>query len=427
MTSEAVGPRRTDPDPSPLTLPLDVPDPERPAPALSGRAPACPVVLPTGDRAWLVRTHADNRTVMSDPRFSRAAAAAAGAPRARNIPLDAASITTMDPPEHTRMRRIVGGAFNPRRLERLREGVRATARTLVDDVAARVMTGEPADLVAGLARPLALSVIADLLGLPEEDRADFRRWCDAYLRSAPDEAAAAREAAERLDDYFTELVRARREEPGEDLFGELISARDEDLLDDAELHTFAVTLLVAGYETVAAQLACSLVVLLRQGPPVSRFLDGEGLRPGVLEELLRFTPVAVTGGTIRVATADVELSGVRIRRGEAVLPALGAANRDPAVFPEPDRFDPERRERPGAAPHLAFGYGPHRCLGAHLARVELATALEELLTRLPGLRPATPLDDLRWDLSKPLRCPRTLPVLDGTGAGAPGTPKEKST
>ncbi len=238
---------------------------------------------------------------------------------------------------------------------------------------------------------------------------------------------AAAEAARRLDDHFAGLVEERIGAPSDDVFGALVQAHTEGRLSAAELRSFATTLLVAGYETVAAQLACSLVVLLRQGPPVSRFLDGEGLRPGVLEELLRFTPVAVTGGTIRVATADVELSGVRIRRGEAVLPALGAANRDPAVFPEPDRFDPERRERPGAAPHLAFGYGPHRCLGAHLARVELATALEELLTRLPGLRPATPLDDLRWDLSKPLRCPRTLPVLDGTGAGAPGTPKEKST
>ncbi|NSC21543.1 cytochrome P450 [Streptomyces albus subsp. chlorinus] len=402
-----------------------------------------PVRLPSGDRAWLVTSYADNLKVFSDQRFSRRAAAQDGAPRARNIPLDANSLTTMDPPEHTRLRRALGGAFSPRRLDVLRERIGAVTRALLSEASG----SSPADLVAGLAQPLALTVICDLLGLPEQERARFREWTESYLSFGPEHATRAAEAAQDLDSYFASLIERREEQPSEDVFGALVAAHADQRLSHAELRTFATTLLVAGYETVAAQIAGSLRVLLEEPASWSRLCDGDRLREPVVEELLRFVPIAMTGGTIRVAVEDVELSGTVIRAGEAVLPSTTSANRDAKVYTDPDRFDPDRfdparsgaggpgadgaaatpqilgdpvhpdRPAPAAAPaartpwaHLAFGHGPHRCMGAHLARMQIGIALGTLLNRYPGVRPAVPLGELEWNTAKPIRCPKSLPV-----------------
>ncbi|MFI8877760.1 cytochrome P450 [Streptomyces sp. NPDC055243] len=398
---------------APLSFPLSSPDPAAPPPDLARLRAGCPVApvrLPSGDRGWLVTTYADNLKVFSDSRFSRSAAAGKGAPRARNIPLDPNSITTMDPPEHSRLRRALGGAFSPRRLDVLGERIGVITRGLLDEA----MAHRPADLVAGLAQPLPLIVICELLGLPEEERDQFRDWTEAYLTLSPEHAARSTEAAQQLDTYFAALVERRRRRPTDDVFGALVAAHEDGRLSHAELCTFATTLLVAGYETVAAQIAGSLNVLLAYGSEHpeewGELYEGDRLREPVVEELLRYVPIAMTGGTLRVATEDVELSGTVIRAGEAVLPSTTSANRDTAVYEHPDLFDPYRFEVDRGASHLAFGHGPHRCMGAHLARLQIGVALGTLLRRHPTLRPAVPLDELEWNTAKPIRCPKSLPV-----------------
>ncbi|MFF8654070.1 cytochrome P450 [Streptomyces huasconensis] len=400
-------------DEPPLRFPLPSPDPSAPPPDLArlrAGCPVAPVLLPSGDRAWLVTTYADNLKVFGDGRFSRAAAAAKGAPRARNIPLDPNSLTTMDPPEHSRLRRALSGAFSPRRLDVLRDRIGAVTRALLDEA----MAHRPADLVAGLAQPLPLTVICELLGLPAEERDQFREWTEAYLTLSPEHATRSTEAARQLDTYFAALVERRRRQPSDDVFGALVAAHEDGRLSHAELCTFATTLLVAGYETVAAQIAGSLHVLLTYGSEhPEAWVDlyvGDRLREPVVEELLRFVPIAMTGGTLRVATEDVELSGTVVRAGEAVLPSTTSANRDPAVYEHPDLFDPYRFEVGRGASHLAFGHGPHRCMGAHLARIQIGVALGTLLRRCPTLRPAVPLGELEWNTAKPIRSPKSLPV-----------------
>lgn len=406
---------RDDPE---LAFPLAVGTPSEPAPDLArlrATRPVAPVRLPTGERAWLVTTYEDNLRVFSDRRFSRAAAARPDSPRARNIPLDPDALTTMDPPDHTRLRRVLGGAFSPRRLDRLAgRVVRATDRLL--DGAAREGRLEA---VTGLAQPLALGTIGDLLGVPREDRDRFRTWTEDYLGMAPERAEAAAQAARSLDGYFAELAERRRAEAAgdtggtgaEDVFSALAAAWYQGRLTGAELRSFATTLLVAGYETVAAQIAGSVVVLLRHPGPREALLDGDRLAAPVVEELLRFVPIAMTGGTLRVAVEDVELGGTVVKAGEAVLPSTVSSNRDAEVFARPDLFDPDRfADGREPARHIAFGHGPHRCLGAHLARLQLSVALGALLTRFPGLRAEEPLDELEWNTAKPIRCPRRLPV-----------------
>ncbi|WP_214410561.1 cytochrome P450 [Sphaerisporangium fuscum] len=389
-----------------LTFPPEIPVPYEPAPAFAGlrrSRPAVPVRLPTGDRAWLVTRHADNRRLLADPRLSRAAAAAPGAPRARAIPLERDSMTTMDPPEHTRLRGLVMRAFTARRVERLRPRVEDHVADLLDTMA---RDGAPGDIVSGFARPLAITVICELLGVPKEDREGFQSWTDTYLAVTGRTPDAMREAGDRLKAFLRELVAAKRREPADDLLSELAAAEEDDRLSEAELVTLGVTLLVAGYETAANLISGAVFALLRHPDQLALLRRDRALMPRAVEELLRYVPLAVTGGTIRVAVADVELGGVVIKAGEAVLPATTSANRDAAVFDRPDGLDLTRDPNP----HLAFGHGPHHCLGAQLARLELGAALAGLLARFPALRPAVDLEGISWTRAKMIRGPEALPV-----------------
>jgi nocardicin N-oxygenase len=385
-------------------FPSDVP--HEPSPELARRRERCPVSpvrLPTGDAAWLVTRYADNRVVLADARFSRAAAAARDAPRARLIPLDRRAITALDPPEHTRLRALVTPAFTARRIERLAPFMADLAGRLVDGL---LRAGPPADLVALLARPLALGVIGHLLGLPEPDHGQLQKWTDAYLSvdaHTPEEMTAA---VGELRALLGALVAARRKAPADDLVSVLCRPSGPDPLDDEEIISFGVTLLVAGYETMAAHLTSSVLVLLSHPDQLARLRREPGRWPGAVEELLRYTAISPSGGTIRIAMSDVELDGVVIRAGDAVLPSTISANRDPAVFADPDALDLGRR--PGQ--HLAFGHGVHYCLGAGLARIELRLALEALLTRLPEFRLAVPMAELTWNRRKMIRGMATLPL-----------------
>ncbi|GII80966.1 cytochrome P450 [Sphaerisporangium rufum] len=390
----------------PLPFPPEVPVPWEPAPVLAALRrdrPVAPVALPTGDRAWLVTRHADNRAMLADPRFSRAAAAAPGAPRARAIPLERDSMTTMDPPEHTRLRGLVMRAFTARRVETMRPRVEELVAELLDAMAAG---GRSGDVVAGLARPLAITVICELLGVPKEDREGFQEWSETYLAVTGAPPEAMREAGDRLKAFLAELVAAKRREPADDLLSALAGAAEGDRLTESELVTLGVTLLVAGYETAANLISGAVYALLTHPAQLAALRGDPALLVPAVEELLRYVPLAVTGGTIRVAVADAEVGGTPIRRGEAVLPATTSANRDASVFDRPDELDLARRPNP----HLAFGHGPHHCLGAQLARLELGAAVAGLLATFPELRPAVPAGRITWSRGKMIRGPESLPV-----------------
>ncbi|MFD5586084.1 cytochrome P450 [Streptomyces sp. NPDC127063] len=352
---------------------------------------SCPVAradLPTGDRAWLVTRYEDVRAVLNDPRLSRAATTRPDAPRLGPARPEPDSIMAMDPPDHTRLRRLLAPAFTGRQAERLRPRIARTAERLLDDMAE---IGPPVDLVEHLARPLPIITICELLGVPDEDRESFKEWTDAALTLAPHAAGAVTGARERLADYLRHLIAEKQHRPGDDLLGTLIAAREEDRLRPAELVTVAATLITAGYHTVANSLANSVLALLRH-PDQLDPLRGGPFPPQAVEELLRWTPGPVSGGTIRIATQEVKVGSTVVRPGEAVIPSTASANRDAAAFEDPDALDLSRAENR----HIAFGHGIHRCLGAPLARVELHVAFDALLRRFPGLRLAVAEEELTW-------------------------------
>lgn len=389
-----------------LQFPFAAPTPWEPPPRfaeLRANRPVVRVRFPSGDWAWLVTRHADNRRVLGDPRFSRAAASAPGAPRLQPVPPDPASLLSMEGPAHTRVRQLVSRAFTPRRLAALVPDVEYAAARLVADM---VVGGPTADLVAHLAMPLPITVICDLLGVPDGNRARFQHLADAVLSLTAHGFDEVRAARLELDDYFLSLIADKRRNPGDDLISALVSAHDEDeVLTTDELVALCRTLLTAGFHTTANQIGLAVLSLLRRPAGL------RGLAPSgpLVEELLRTNPLTVGGGLIRVATEDVEVSGVLIRAGEAVLPAIGSANRDERVFTDAHDFRPDRSPNP----HIAFGHGAHYCLGAPLARVELRAALDALVRLTPHLRLAVPLEDLEFSSGRLFRGLAALPVTWG--------------
>ncbi|MGA8115406.1 MAG: cytochrome P450 [Actinocatenispora sp.] len=382
---------------------LDIPFPGSfhldPAPTWTRLREDCPVTQVrtlSGDVVWLVTRYQDVRTVLADARFSRAGTVAAGAPQvavARPLP---GTLPTTDPPEHTRLRRLVSGAFSHRRVETMRPWIRELAGNLADDIAAAGTHELPVDLRVTFALPLPIRVICHLLGVPYGDRDRFRVWTELAYSMQSDEADRVRDAMAQLTAYLRELVEAKRAElagrAALDILDELILADvDGDRLDTDELAAFGMNLLVAGHETSANQITSFVATLLREPALWDRLAAEPALLPGAVEELLRHTRLSEMG-QLRVAAEDVVLGGQLIRAGEGVMAALSSANRDPSVFDRPEQVLLDRE--PGR--HLAFGTGPHFCLGAHLARVELQEALAALLARFPGLRLAVPAEQLRW-------------------------------
>lgn len=367
--------------------------------------PVTRVRLPFGGEAWLVTRYDDAMTVMTDPRFSRAATIGREVPRLRldDSGLRDSAITGMDPPRHTRVRALVGKAFTARRVELLRARAQAIVDGLLDEMAAQ---GPPADLVRGLALPLPVTVIAELLGVPPGDQDQFRGWSEAVLSTTAHTPEQVQEAYLNLAVYMAGQFDRRRAEPANDLLSELVSVKDgEGGLTEEELIVFGMTLLIAGYETTANQIANSVHTLLTDPDQADRLRRRPELLAGAVEELLRLVPI----GTISlpsVATEDLELGGVIVRAGDVVFVSRASANLDEATFPAADRLDFER----GPNPHVAFGYGPHHCLGAQLARMELQVAIGSLLGRFPGLALAVPAADLPWKTGVLVRGLRELPV-----------------
>jgi cytochrome P450 len=309
-----------------------------------------------------------------------------------------------DGDDHRRLRRLVTKAFTPRMVEQLRPRIQAIADELLDAVEPRGSM----DLSAEYAFPLPITVIAELLGVASADQDRFREWSDAIITPA-----LASEELERFFGqmsefvgYLAELFAARRAEPQDDLVSALLAARDAgDALTEEEVFGTVVLLIVAGHETTVGLIGNAVLNLLSHPDQHELLRSDTSLIPAAIEELLRYEG-PVERALNRWAATDVELGGQTIRRGEAVIGILGAADRDPGRFPEPDRLDVTRED----TRHLAFGRGSHYCLGAPLARLETQIALETLFRRLPGLRLAIAPDELEWRPTPGFRRLVALPV-----------------
>jgi len=361
------------------------------------------VELAAGGRAYLATRYEDVKRVFGDQVFSREAArrpeSAVLSPASR-VPF---SLLNMDPPEHTRIRRLIASAFTTRAVERLRPRVQQIADELVDAMLAQ---GPPAEFVAAFAAPLPALVISELLGVPAADRERLQAWLDVFVSSAvpPAEFAATIGA---FMAYLGQLVASRRAAPADDLISALLAVQEDGAtFSEPELLHTIFFLIGGGYETTAALLTNSIVILQRYPDQLALLRDKPDLVPDAVEELLRYVPIFWCG-LERIASEDVELSGVPIPAGASVVPMIYAANCDPTLAEEPERLDLTRTQHP----HLTFGHGPHHCVGAPLARLELQIAFTTLLRRLPQLRPAGPEDTLNWKNAALIVGPSALPVV----------------
>jgi cytochrome P450 len=379
---------------SPVSLPLRRSSPFDP-PAeyrqLREQEPVSRLAFPDGKVGWLLTRHQDVRALLADDRFSsdrrRVSSPVRRFPIRRDAPAArAGSLIGMDPPEHTRYRRMLTGYFTVRRMRELAPRI---AQIVSEHLDAMERGTPPADLVPAFARPIPSLVICELLGVPYEDKATFQRCTSILLRldASEDEISAARD---ELWLYMLDLVAAKRQHPDGALLGSLIQtgAADADLTDE-RLAGIGQLLLAAGHETTANMLALGTYALLGRPDQLRALREDDDLLDSAVEELLRYLTI-VQFGTVRVAREDVDLAGRRIRAGETVVASLAAADRDPVQFPEPDELDLARP----AAQHVAFGHGIHQCLGQQLARVEMKVGYSALFRRFPGLRLAVRPDEV---------------------------------
>ena len=312
-----------------------------------------------------------------------------------------------DPPKHTRMRGLISGVFTPALAENMRDRTQEIVDELIDDVE---RSGRM-DLVGDLAYPLPATVICEILGVPAGDQRQFKVWADdiaAFVGATGPYAARAAERAEEsrkeLTGMFRELTLQRRREPREDLITALAAKEgEEEGLTEQELLGLCVFLFVAGFETTVSLISNGMLLLLQNRAELERLRSDPSLMETAIEEFLRYeSPIQVD---TRLISEDVELRGRSLRKGQAVMMVRGAANRDPAQFPDPDRFDVGRQNNR----HVAFGWGIHFCLGAPLARVEARIAVKTLLERLPNMRLEN--DQMDWWENMTLRSLRSMPVV----------------
>ena len=379
--------------------------------------PVHAVTLADGHRAWLVVRYDDARAALNEPRLSKdmhAALATGSGVVAEGLPGPAFArhVLTVDPPDHTRLRRLLSAAFSTRRVETLRTRVQTITDDLLDDIA-RHEPDSQVDLVASFAFPLPFTVICELLGVSQSDRASLGEGFTKMLvpTSNPQEYAAAKEASDSVVAMLRSLVEAKRIDPGDDLVSDLISARDgEERLDTQELLSTIFQLIVAGHDTTASLIGNSLVALFRNPAQLAELRADPAKIPRAVEEFLRYD-APVPHSTFRYTTSPITLGGVAIPAGEQVIICLAAANRDADRYASPETLDLDRDE----ARHLAFGHGIHHCLGAPLARMEGQLALGTLLRRFPALSLAVPIGDLHWGHGDGLvlRGLSQLPVIPG--------------
>jgi cytochrome P450 len=370
------------------------------------KSPVNKVRLPDDSTGWLVTGFNETREVMIDQRYSRALVFAPGRQVYGVEATLADGMIGMDPPEHTRLRKLVAGAFTEKRIQALRPRV---AR-IVDDLIDAMLAGpRPADLSHSFSLMVPASVICLLLGVPIADVDRFHAWSNVIFGDwsrSRDEITGAYGA---MGGYMSELIAQKRKAPEDDLISVLIDARDSaGKLTELELVKFCIGLLAAGHETTANSINMSFLALCQHPDELARLRADPGLIPAAVEELLRYVIISGSGFVplARITREEVCLGGVTIPPGETVLPSFNVANRDPAAFDDPDRLDIGRAPKT----HLGFGAGPHHCLGAQLARMELQEAFRGLLPRLPGLRIAVPMSELEFRAGQTIASMRQLPV-----------------
>ena len=364
--------------------------------------------------AWILTRYDDVKSVANDPRFSSVRAhyfmdQLPDQAQEQMRPLGnqlALWLIHMDPPDHTRVRSLVHKAFVPHVVEELRLSIQQVVNELLDGV----QEAGTMEVMGEFAYPLTASVIAELLGIPPEDRTQFRKWSDSingFVGAAhvtTRRAEMAQWSLLELMQYLHDLLDQRRRSPKGDFMSGLIAVEERgDKLIEEELLALCVLLLFAGHETTANQIGNAVLALLRNPDQLEELRCKPSLIAGAVEELLRYDSSVQRLG--RVATEDIEICGKQIRGGEFVAAMLGAANRDPRHFPKPDKLNLKREEDN----HLSFGYGKHYCIGAPLARVELEIAINTMLSRFPSLRLQT--SEVEWYDNFGQRFLRSLPVV----------------
>jgi len=357
---------------------------------------------------WVLTRYDDVVAALRDPRLAKEAiasfvAARFGAP----VPAMGLSMLDRDPPDHTRLRGLVSKAFTPRVVEGLRPRIQQIVDGLLDGVTARGSM----DLIEEFAYPIPVIVICEMLGVPVEDHERFKGWSLDIARGldliwlGPESEVGRRSVAARqsLAEYFRGLIAQRRAAPRGDLLSGLIAAEEAgDKLNEVELLATCILLLIAGHETTVNLIGNGTLALLRHRDQLQRLQHDPGLTASAIEELLRFDgPVQRTA---RIPSEDIVIGGRTIAKGEMVMPFIGAADRDPVQFPDPDRLDIGRADNR----HIAFGWGIHFCLGAPLARIEGQIAISTLVRRMPKLELATAQPEYRQSLT--LRGLKALPV-----------------
>jgi cytochrome P450 len=368
--------------------------------------PVCPVTMANGQPAWLLTRYGDVKRMLGDPRSS----SDRSKPGYPAYPLPAEELgkrwlSRLDPPEHDVLRRLVAPEFSVRRIRAMQPRLETVLEELLDEFTRKL---QPADLVFEFALRFTSTVICELLGIPPGDHEMFYRTVALCMVAdpAPDRVREALEANQAFVDFVERLIAAKQEDPGDDLISRLIVQQVRPgHLSCSELVDLTRFFIVAGYETTGNTMALGVLVLLRHRDQLD-LLKAEPARwDRAVEEILRYTTITHSGRR-RVAVADIELGGTAIPAGDGMVGAQDAANRDPAVFPDPDRFD-IGREGPQ---HLAFGFGVHTCMGAPLARLELQIAFPALFRRMPDLQVAVPFDELPFKYDSQIYGLHELPV-----------------
>jgi len=378
-----------------VTAPLDLTDPGvvgDPYPAFAAARAQGPVQWHEGLGMWLTFAHAETNAVLRDRRLGRIWSDKQPSRRFGSFNLiHRNAILEMEPPEHTRLRRLISAAFARGHVERLRPWVEELADGLVDELVERSGGQTPVDVLSGMSEELPVAVIAELLGVPAADRSLLRPWSNAIVKMyeygrTTEVEDAAEQAADEFVAYLRELAAERRRAPGEDLLTHLVTVRDSagDRLTEDELVTTCILLLNAGHEATVNVSGNGLLALLEHPAELQRLRDDPGLLPIAIEELMRFdSPLQLFE---RTATEDVQVGAVTVERGQKVAALLGSANRDPGVFADADTLDVGRSDNP----HISFGAGVHFCIGAPLARVELQASFGALLSRTSRLELGAP-------------------------------------
>ena len=376
---------------------------------LRERKPVSKVRLHGGEQAWWVSGYAEARAILADRRFSSDRRKdtypnPSGDPRFRkrfrNQP---PPMVSLDGAEHAAVRRSVLSEFTAKRLATLRPRIQQTVDGFIDDMLAS--ESRPVDLVQALSLPVPSLVICEILGVPYRDHDYFQSRTAAMIRrSAPPEERLR--AFDELRTYLADLLARKESEPGDDLCSRQIALqREEGTVDHERLVSTATGLLIAGHETTANMISLGVVALLKHPGQLTLIKADPSRTPLAVEELLRYFTIVETAIS-RVATEDVEIGGVTIKANEGVIVSGLSANRDPAVFENPAELDLTR----GARHHIAFGYGPHQCLGQNLARVELQIVFDTLFRRIPGLRLTVPIDKIPFKTNASVYGAHELPV-----------------